>query len=66
MIGSASCFLNSVSNIQINCTTGISVAGSYAVLVKSIFNGNSNANIMFLYNLIVTTISVNEGNLKKF
>ena len=63
MIGTSKCVLQSVSDTLLVCITGLNAAGSYPIVVQVIPNGYANINIMFKYNLIVSSISPNEGYL---
>jgi hypothetical protein len=61
-IGGTPCAVSNVSSTSITCTVGSSPAGNQPVVVSVSSVGNSNANIQFLYNLQVTSVSPSRGS----
>ena len=57
-----SCVVQTVTNSQITCTTGLNSAGTYSVLVQVTSNGYSNSNVQFSYTLSISSISAMQGS----
>lgn len=64
MIGSSICSISSLTNNQIQCTTGANTAGDYTVYVKVLSKGYANLDKIFTYDLTLASLSLNAGKVK--
>ena len=62
MIDSSPCTIQNINNTQIICKAGAHKAGSYPLVVQVSSNGYTDSNNIFTYNLVVNSISSQEGS----